>query len=66
MQAKRLTPVFNVSSMQDSFEWFRNFGWEKGWEWGEPVSFGGVCAGDCEIFLCLDGHVFRVSCTTGG
>ena len=25
---------------------------EKGWDWGDPPCFGGVCSGACEIFLC--------------
>jgi len=25
---------------------------EKGWDWGDPPCFGGVCSGECEIFLC--------------
>jgi hypothetical protein len=42
--------------MQESFDWFVKLGWEKAWDWGEPPSFGGVCSGECEIFLCLDGQ----------
>jgi len=42
----------NVSSIQESFAWFEKLGWTKGWEWGDPPDFGGVCSGDCEIFLC--------------
>jgi hypothetical protein len=34
MQAKRLTPILNVSDIQESFEWFEKLGWEKGWERG--------------------------------
>ena len=56
MKAKALTPILNVSNIQQSFDWFEALGWKKGWDWGEPPSFGGVCSGDCEIFLCLDGQ----------
>lgn len=56
MLAKALTPILNVSNMQESFRWFEKLGWQKGWEWGEPATFGGVCSGECEIFLCLDGQ----------
>jgi catechol 2,3-dioxygenase-like lactoylglutathione lyase family enzyme len=56
MHAKRLTPILNVSNMQASFDWFAKFGWTKGWDWGTPPTFGGVCSGDCEIFLCLNGQ----------
>jgi hypothetical protein len=49
-----VTPILNVSNMQQSFDWFEKLGWQKGWEWGTPPNFGGVCAGDSEIFLCLN------------
>ncbi len=56
MNATRVTPILNVSDMQASFAWFERLGWEKGWDWGEPPTFGGVCAGECEIFLSLNGQ----------
>lgn len=56
MHAKGLTPILNVSDIEQSFDWFRKLGWEKGWDWGNPPTFGGVCSGKCEIFLCLDGQ----------
>jgi len=56
MLAKGLTPILNVSDIRESFDWFAKLGWEKGWDWGDPPTFGGVCSGDCEIFLCLDGQ----------
>lgn len=56
MRARRLTPILNVSDIQQSFAWFERFGWTKAWEWGTPPSFGGVCSGDCEIFLCENGQ----------
>lgn len=56
MRAKALTPILNVSDIEQSFEWFEKLGWEKGWDWGDPPTFGGVCSGQCEIFLCLDGQ----------
>lgn len=52
MLANRLTPILNVSNIQHSFSWFEKLGWTKGWEWGTPPDFGGVCSGECEIFLC--------------
>ncbi len=52
MRFKAITPILNVSDMLESFEWFEKLGWSKGWEWGEPVRFGGVTSGECEIFLC--------------
>jgi len=56
MLAKRVTPILNVSDMQQSIAWFEKLGWEKGWEWGTPPTFGGVSSGEIEIFLCLDGQ----------
>lgn len=56
MIVKHLTPILNVSDIEQSFLWFEKLGWKKGWEWGTPPTFGGVCSGDCEIFLCHDGQ----------
>ena len=60
MLAHRLTPILNVSdiqqSFQQSFQWFEKLGWRKGWDWGVPATFGGVCSGHCEIFLCENGQ----------
>ena len=50
--ARWVTPILNVSNLQESFAWFERLGWKKSWEWGEPPGFGGVTSGDCEIFLC--------------
>jgi catechol 2,3-dioxygenase-like lactoylglutathione lyase family enzyme len=56
MLAHRIVPILNVSNMEASFAWFEKLGWSKGWDWGTPPTFGGVCSGHCEIFLCLDGQ----------
>ena len=56
MLAKRLTPILNVSNIQESFEWFEKLGGKKAWDWGDPPDFGGVCSGECDIFLCLNGQ----------
>jgi catechol 2,3-dioxygenase-like lactoylglutathione lyase family enzyme len=56
MNAKRLNPILNVSNIRESFEWFERLGWKKGWDWGDPPTFGGVCSGECEIFLCENGQ----------
>src|SRR4030095_11022690 len=45
MNAKGLTPILNVSDIQQSFAWFEKLGWKKSWDWGNPASFGCVCAG---------------------
>jgi hypothetical protein len=52
MPARKITPILNVSDLGESFRWFERLGWSKGWEWGDPPTFGGVCSGECEIFLC--------------
>src|SRR5579862_9078692 len=52
MLARGLTPILNVSNIQESFAWFEKLGWKKGWDWGTPPTFGGVCSGKFEIFLC--------------
>ena len=52
MRAHKVNPILNVSDIQASFAWFEKLGWEKGWDWGDPPTFGGVCSGACEIFLC--------------
>ncbi len=54
MYAKAITPILNVSSLEESFQWFESLGWEKKWEWGDPPGFGSVGSGECEIFLCQD------------
>ena len=54
MRAHQLTPVLNVSDIVASFAWFEKLGWEKAWDWGDPPTFGGVCSGECQIYLCQD------------
>ena len=54
MLAKRLTPILNVSNIQESFAWFEKLGWRKAWDWGDPPDFGAVSSGGYEIFLCED------------
>jgi uncharacterized glyoxalase superfamily protein PhnB len=54
MEAKRVTPILNVSNIEDTFGWFEKLGWHKAWEWGSPAGFAGVYSGDAEIFLCHD------------
>ena len=54
MNVHGITPILNVSNLEESFLWFKKLGWEKHWEWGDPPSFGAVINGKCEIFLCHD------------
>lgn len=56
MLARGITPILNVSDLRQSFSWFEKLGWRKGWDWGTPPTFGCVCSGECEIFLCQDGQ----------
>jgi catechol 2,3-dioxygenase-like lactoylglutathione lyase family enzyme len=56
MLAKGVTPILNVSDIEQSFAWFEKLGWKKAWDWGSPPTFGGVCSGDFEIFLCQGGQ----------
>ena len=56
MDAKAITPILNVSDFRASMDWFEKLGWTKGWEWGDPPTFGCVCSGKCEIFLCEGGQ----------
>ena len=52
MRANRLTPILNVSDIQQSFRGSRSSAGKKGLGVGHPPTFGGVCSGECEIFLC--------------
>ena len=56
MRVEGVTPILNVSDIRQSFDWFAKLGWTKGWDWGDPPTFGAVCSGKCEIFLCLGGQ----------
>jgi hypothetical protein len=57
MNVQDVTPILNVSSLQESFAWFENLGWKKHWEHGDPPNFGAVISGTSEIFLCQGGRV---------
>ena len=56
MIAKGITPILNVSDIQSSFAWFEKLGWKKSWDWGTPPTFGCVCSGQCQIFMCQNGQ----------
>lgn len=56
MNTQEITPILNVSDILASFAWFEKLGWAKGWDWGEPPTFGMVRSGECEIFLCENGQ----------
>lgn len=52
MKVQGLTPILNVSSLEESFAWFEKLGWRKVFDWGHPPVFGAVASGHTEIFLC--------------
>jgi hypothetical protein len=52
MKVEGLTPILNVSNIEESFAWFAKLVWEKAWDWGKPPTFGAVCSGETQIFLC--------------
>ena len=52
MQARHVTPILNVSNLEESLTWFEKLGWQRGFEWGAPADFGSVCSGEFTIFLC--------------
>ena len=52
MLAHAVTPILNVSNFPESIAWFEKLGWTRGFDWGSPPTFGAVCSGKCEIFLC--------------
>jgi predicted lactoylglutathione lyase len=59
MNVQDVTPILNVSSLEESFVWFEQLGWKKNWEHGDPPNFGAVMSGHSEIFLCQDGQGVR-------
>jgi catechol 2,3-dioxygenase-like lactoylglutathione lyase family enzyme len=59
MRVQGVTPILNVSTLPQSFEWFSTLGWEKRWSWGDPPGFGAIGSGKTEIFLCQGGQGAR-------
>ena len=57
-----MTPILNVSSFSESVAWFGKLGWTKRFQWGEPPTFGAVCSGEFEIFLCQGAQGGRGNC----
>ena len=51
-----VTPILNVSDLQQTFAWFEKLGWARSWDWGDPPRFGSVCSDGTEIFLCQGGQ----------
>jgi catechol 2,3-dioxygenase-like lactoylglutathione lyase family enzyme len=59
LSVQDVTPILNVSNLQESFAWFERLGWKKHWQHGEPPNFGAVISGTSEIFLCQGGQGAR-------
>ena len=45
MNVKGVTPILNVSNLEESFAWFEKLGWQKHWDFGDPPTFGAVVSG---------------------
>jgi predicted lactoylglutathione lyase len=51
----KVTPILNVSDIVASLLWFERLGWKRGFTWPQgshEPTFGSVCSGKAEIFLC--------------
>ena len=59
MKVQGLTPILNVSNINESFAWFAKLGWEEAWHWGEPLTFAAVQNFESQIFLCQGGQGSR-------
>lgn len=73
MKLTGLTPILNVSDVEQSLEWFAALGWKTLWTYSDDgliavgsdgvndraANFAAVGAGECEIFLCRDGQGAR-------
>ena len=59
MRVLRMNPILNVSNIPESVAWFEKLGLFKGFEWGDPPTFGSVYRDDNEIFLCQGGQGSR-------
>jgi catechol 2,3-dioxygenase-like lactoylglutathione lyase family enzyme len=59
LDVRDVTPILNVSNLQESFAWFEQLGWKKHWEHGDPPNFGAVVSGNSDIFLCQGGQGTR-------
>jgi hypothetical protein len=59
MHVHGITPILNVSSLDESFAWFGKLSWAKLWDWGDPPDFGAVGNGQSEIFLSANGQGAR-------
>ena len=52
--ARCLTPILYVRDFREATEYYtKKLLFDLRWRWGKPPSFGCVCLGNVEIFLCL-------------
>jgi len=52
-----ITPILNVKDIAASLDYYVNvLGFNKDWDWGEPVSFASVSRDNVSIFFCADGQ----------
>jgi hypothetical protein len=60
MKVQGLTPILNVSSLEESFAWFEKMGWRKVFDWVTcPPTDMPWGMRECHIRH-PDGHTFRV------
>lgn len=57
MKFQSIIPILHTQNIQQSFAYYtEQLGFEKRWEWGDPVDFGCVGKDDVDIFFCLNGQ----------
>jgi hypothetical protein len=63
LRVEAVTPILDVSSVEESVAWFETLGWAQGFLWqpegADVAGFGSVRSGHGEIFLCRDGQGSR-------
>ena len=73
MKIHSITPILNVTSVPDSILWFERLGFARSFTHNQggmidaaelqnadgPATFGGLCAGEAQLFLCQDGQGLR-------
>jgi catechol 2,3-dioxygenase-like lactoylglutathione lyase family enzyme len=63
VQVSAVTPILNVSSIEESVAWFEALGWRLGFRWphdAEAAGFAGIRGGHhAELFLCRGGQGAR-------
>jgi catechol 2,3-dioxygenase-like lactoylglutathione lyase family enzyme len=55
VRVEHVTPILNVSSIEQSIAWFEPLGWTVGFRWphdADEAGFAGISSGHAEIFLC--------------